>query len=387
MGLVQVLEGEVGPRVVLTAPLSLEGESDASDYKAPNLLQRILSLLSNVRPGSDLTRIQLPPLFNLPKSQLQCYGESVYCINSDMLSKCGKGETSVERMIAVVGWSISTLRPLMFGVAPFNPILGETHHVSRASLNVLLEQVSHHPPVTALHATDEKENIEMIWCHNPVPKFYGTKIETEVHGKRELKLLNRQETYVMNSPKLVIRLLPFPGVDWVGNVTIKCEETGLQADLYYKGSSFLSNSGIRSVKGRIFMPSSSDTISEINGHWDRTVTVKDITTGKVNEIYNAKEVLSGMKTPIVKDPKVVMPSESTVVWGELSQAILSRNWDKAKQAKTVVEERERELARERKSKSEIWVPKHFTISYSKESGWDPTPNEKWVPPAPIIVPT
>lgn len=82
-----------------------------------------------------------------------------------------------------------------------------------------------------------------------------------------------------------------------------------------------------------------------------------------------------------------MPSESTVVWGELSQAILSINWDKAKQAKTVVEERERELARERKSKSEIWVPKHFTISYSKESGWDPTPNEKWVPPAPIIVPT
>lgn len=152
--------------------------------------------------------------------------------------------------------------------------------------------------MTALHATDEKENIEMIWCHNPVPKFYGTifnlcdtlvnnyflfsdfplisisivsgtKIETEVHGKRELKLLNRQETYVMNSPKLVIRLLPFPGVDWVGNVTIKCEETGLQADLYYKGSSFLSNSGNRSVKGNIFMPSSSKTICEINGHWER----------------------------------------------------------------------------------------------------------------------
>jgi hypothetical protein len=34
-------------------------------------------------------------------------------------------------------------------------------------------QVSHHPPVTALHATDDKENIEMIWCQQPVPKFYG----------------------------------------------------------------------------------------------------------------------------------------------------------------------------------------------------------------------
>ncbi|KAK4368863.1 hypothetical protein RND71_012655 [Anisodus tanguticus] len=183
------------------------------------------------------------------------------------------------------------------------------------SFLIIPSLVSHHPPVTALHATDEKENIEMIWCHNPVPKFYGTKIETEVHGKRELKLLNRQETYIMNSPKLVIRLLPFPGVDWVGNVTIKCEETDLQSDFYYKGSSFLSNRGNRSVKGKIFVPSTSKTICEINGHWDRTVTIKDIATGKVNVIYNAKEALCEMKTPIVKDPNVVLPSESIVCMG------------------------------------------------------------------------
>ncbi|KAG5594314.1 hypothetical protein H5410_035546 [Solanum commersonii] len=382
-----VIEGEVEPRVILTAPLSLEEESNDADYRAPNLLQRILSLFSSVRPGSDLTRIQLPPLFNLPKSQLQCYGETVYCINNDMLSKCGKGENSLERLKSVVGWSISTLRPLMFGVVPYNPILGETHHVSRASLNVLLEQVSHHPPVTALHATDEKENIEMIWCHNPVPKFYGTKIETAVHGKKELRLLNKQENYVMNSPKLVIKLLPYPGVDWIGNVTIKCEESDLQANLYYQGASFLSNKGYRSIKGKIFVTSTSKTICEINGHWDRSVTTKDITTGKVNEIYNAKESLSGMKTPIVKDPKVVMPSESTVVWAEVSQSILTRNWDKAKQSKAIIEEKEREFAKERKSKSEIWIPKHFRVSYSKELGWESTPNERWVPQAPIIVPT
>lgn len=40
-----------------------------------------------------------------------------------------------------MAWSISTLRPMTFGVAPYNPILGETHHVSSGTLNVLLEQV------------------------------------------------------------------------------------------------------------------------------------------------------------------------------------------------------------------------------------------------------
>ena len=58
-----------------------------------------------------------------------------------MLSQCANGKTPIERFMAVVAWNISTLRPLMFGVAPYNPILGETHHVSRGTLNVLLEQV------------------------------------------------------------------------------------------------------------------------------------------------------------------------------------------------------------------------------------------------------
>ncbi|KAF2309712.1 hypothetical protein GH714_004750 [Hevea brasiliensis] len=120
-----------------------------------------------------LFQVQLPPLFNIPKSHLQCYGESVYAVGEDLLHKCNSAEKSQERFISVVAWSISLTRPTIFGCAPYNPILGETHHVSKGSLNVLLEQVSHHPPVSALHATDEKENIEMIWCHNPVPKFYG----------------------------------------------------------------------------------------------------------------------------------------------------------------------------------------------------------------------
>lgn len=86
-------------------------------------------------------QVQLSPLFNLPKSHLQCFGESVYCIGNDLLGRCNKGESPQDRFTAVVSWSISILRPMIFGIAPYNPILGETHHVSRGNLNVLLEQV------------------------------------------------------------------------------------------------------------------------------------------------------------------------------------------------------------------------------------------------------
>ncbi|KAK7413038.1 hypothetical protein VNO78_04874 [Psophocarpus tetragonolobus] len=382
--MVQVkMEEKRETKIVLTEPLSIR-DSDAS-YKAPNLMQRILSLFKNVRPGSDLTRFQLPPLFNLPKSQLQCYGESVYCTASDLLSKCNNGESPVDRLISVVAWCISTTRPVTFGVAPYNPILGETHHVSKGNLNVLLEQISHHPPVTALHATDEKENIEMIWCQRPDPKFNGTSVEAKVYGKRQLKLLNHGETYEMNCPHLLLKIFPVIGADWAGKVTIRCLETSLVAELSYKSnSSFLGIGGNhRVIKGKILDSSSLKVLYEVDGHWDRTVKLKDTNNGQARVIYDAKEVMSDLQTPILKDTEGVWQTESAHVWGELSQAILSKDWEKAREAKLKVEERQRELMTERESKGETWISKHFVVSNDKE-GWQCSPIHKTVLDAPII---
>lgn len=43
---------------VLTAPLSLEGGL-AAELRPANLVQRVLSLFRNVRPGSDLSHFQV----------------------------------------------------------------------------------------------------------------------------------------------------------------------------------------------------------------------------------------------------------------------------------------------------------------------------------------
>ncbi|KAG0482118.1 hypothetical protein HPP92_010202 [Vanilla planifolia] len=213
---------ETTKEATLTPPFSLENGLLA-EHRPPNLLHRIFSLFSNVRPGADLTNFELPPLFNMPKSQLQCYGETVYCIGEDLLTRCARGKSSLERFIAVVAWNISTTRPVIFGWAPFNPVLGETHHVSRGNLNVLLEQVSHHPPVSALHATDEVEKLELVWCHCPAPKFHGKSIKAAIKGKRHLRLLSHGENYEMNAPDLFFDIIPVPGAHWGGKVSIRCK--------------------------------------------------------------------------------------------------------------------------------------------------------------------
>ncbi|XBH99691.1 hypothetical protein VPH35_128950 [Triticum aestivum] len=374
---------------VLTAPLSLEGGL-AAELQPANLVQRVLSLFGNVRPGADLSHFQLPATFNLPKSQLQLYGEIVYCDGDDYLSRCGKGKDSLERFTAIVAWSISTTRPPIFGFAPYNPVLGETHHVSRGSLHVLLEQVSHKPPVSALHATDDGGNVELVWSQHPVPKFNGASIEATVHGKRQVRLPKFNETYEMDCPNLLIRLLPGPSVEWSGTVRIVCKDSGLEAELsYHRSNSFMGMGGDgRCVKGKVFHSSSpQDTVFEIDGYWDRTVSLKDVESGEVLVLYDANLSIANLVTPEVKEEEGLSSTESTVVWSEVSEAILAKDWEKASEAKRNVEGRARSLEKERNEKGEVWMPKHFSLSQDKDGNWDCCPLEKSVRPAPIVVPS
>ncbi|XP_062195961.1 oxysterol-binding protein-related protein 4C-like isoform X2 [Phragmites australis] len=373
---------------VLTPPLSLQGGL-AAELRPANLVQRVLSLFRNVLPGSDLSHFELPATFNLPKSQLQMYGEGVYCAGEDYLARCAGGKDSLQRLTSVVAWSISTTRPPIFGFAPYNPVLGETHHVSTGSLNVLLEQVSHHPPVSALHATDDGGNVELVWCQSPAPKFYGTSVEATVRGKREVRLLKLNERYEVDCPNLLIRLLPAPSVEWSGNVRVVCKDSGLEAELSYcRSRSFLGFGGDATcVKGRIFRSGSGDAVYEIDGHWDRTVSLKDVSTGKVSVLYDAERAIANLSTPVVEDQKGLSSSESAVVWGEVSEAIWRKDWEKAHQAKRRVEDRARKLQKERNERGEVWIPKHFSLSQNKNGDWECWPLEPSVPPAPIVVPS
>ncbi|URE40142.1 Oxysterol-binding protein [Musa troglodytarum] len=156
---------------------------------------------------------------------------------------------------------------------------------------------------------------------------------------------------------------------------------------YYKSHVFLGFGGSsKSVRGKILHSKTLKTIYEIDGQWDRIVKLKDVHSGEVTVLYDAKKAISGLKTPILQAPQNMWPTESATVWSEVSQAILNKEWGKASAAKQNVEEKQRKLQRERKSSGELWVPKHFTVTHTKDNEWDCSPLEQSVPPAPIIVP-
>ncbi|CAN6452698.1 unnamed protein product [Victoria cruziana] len=189
----------------------------------------------------------------------------------------------------------------------------------------------------------------------------------------------------MSCPKLMIRFLPVPVVEWVGNVTVRCPDSGLEATMSFKGQSFLGFGGNRAVKGKIIDSFTRKPIYELDGRWDRVITKKEVDTGKVSTLYDAREALAAMGTPMLKDVKGLQPTESCLVWSEVSRAILENDWERAREAKKTIEERERRSQGESKSKGISWSPRYFDVVKTKDNEWDCFPKRPLVAAAPIVV--
>ncbi|MCO5560514.1 hypothetical protein L7F22_014129 [Adiantum nelumboides] len=345
-----------------SSPFKLQHQqSDTVGSEKRPLLSRIFDIFKSARPGSDLTRFQVPVQLNMPKSQLQLYGESVYCHSHDLLEECAKESTPLERFLKVVAWHISTTRLAPFAQAPFNPILGETHHVSCGNLNVILEQVSHHPPISALYATNKLADLRLQWWHTPSPRFWGNKVEVNIQGKRELWMDAHKEVYEMTSPKLVIRFFPTFGNEWVGKSTIKCNASGLEAELHFHSKPFFGWGSVGRISGKVMDTSTQTCLFDLSGFYHQEVTMQDTKTGDRSVLFDARVSLANLKAVEVQNRKNVEDSESLVVWREVMKGIMEKDWEVARNAKHGIEEKQRSLAKERQKQGIQWTPCNFEL--------------------------
>ncbi|KAL3688147.1 hypothetical protein R1sor_014456 [Riccia sorocarpa] len=372
---------------MISPPLSFPDSKEAhhgGDVKQKNVVFRVLDVLKGIRPGSDLTSFQVPPQFNLPKSQLQCYAEMVYCCPQNLMEQCSDGTTQMERFLAVVRWFISTVRPVPFGKAPYNPILGETHHVTAGNLSVLIEQVSHHPPISALHATNSKRKIQLSNWNKPIPRFYGHSVEVTVEGKNYLTLGEHEETYLTTSPKLTLKFFPNHGSEWTGETTVTCEKSGLEASINFKAKSFLGlRGGSNRVTGKIRSIGSSNVLYTIHGNWDDIVMLEEADAEKKTVLYDRKAALNGLKPPVIKNLQAISPMESVVVWSKVTEGLWNHNWNVAREAKHKVEENQRQLRKQRAKSGQTWTPKYFTETAQGRWLWQF--EDQPVPEAPIVL--
>ena len=123
----------------------------------PNRKISIFKLLKD-SIGKDLTKIAFPAYMNEPISMLQKLSEVFEY--KEILDRAAASKDDGLRMAYGLAFMFVPYfnTPLRMK-KPFNPLLGETYDLKIGALDVVCEQVSHHPPISACFAKSKDYDV------------------------------------------------------------------------------------------------------------------------------------------------------------------------------------------------------------------------------------
>ncbi|GMM37966.1 oxysterol-binding protein related protein [Saccharomycopsis crataegensis] len=245
--------------------------------------------------GKDMTKITLPVSFNECTSLLQRVAEGVEY--TELIDKAASIDDSTLRLCYVAAFGSSEYASTLIRVAkPFNPLLGETFEYARPDKNFrfFVEQVSHHPPISAALAESPKWD---YYGESAVKsKFNGRSFDIKPLGKWYLHL--RPDKFVKDTAgnkiadeeiitwnrvtsSVVGIIVGNPVVDNYGEMKIVNHTTGDHVTLEFKARGWRASSAYE-VKGTVYNKNDEPCYA-IKGHWDSKIYCRKLNKEGVPE--------------------------------------------------------------------------------------------------------
>ncbi|KAJ8405324.1 hypothetical protein AAFF_G00323150 [Aldrovandia affinis] len=363
------------------------GEASQTETVSEENKSLIWTLLKQVRPGMDLSKVVLPTFILEPRSFLDKLSDYYY--HADFLSEAAVEENPYNRMKKVVKWYLSGFYKKPKGLKkPYNPIIGETfrcmwiHSKTNSKTFYISEQVSHHPPISVFYVSNRKDGFCLSGSILAKSKFYGNSLSALLDGEARLTFLNRGEDYIMNMPYAHCKgiLYGTMTLELAGQITIACEKTGYNAQLEFKLKPFLgSNDSVNQISGKIKL--GKEVLATLEGHWDSEVFINDKKTGVVDTFWNPTPEQRQLRLiRCTVPPEEQGDFESEKLWQHVTRAINNKDQMEATNEKFILEEAQRKSTRERKAKCEEWSPGLFEqdpvtgewhYRYADTRPWDP----------------
>ncbi|XP_015435808.1 PREDICTED: oxysterol-binding protein-related protein 8 isoform X1 [Dufourea novaeangliae] len=322
-------------------------------------------LMKQVRPGMDLSKVVLPTFILEPRSFLEKLADSYY--HADLLSQAVLEDDAFTRMKGVVKWYLSGFYKKPQGLKkPYNPLLGETfrcywQHPNGSRTFYIAEQLSHHPPISGFYVTNRQDGFTISATIIAKSKFYGNSTSAVLDGVAILTMLPRGEDYTMTVPYAHCKgiLMGTLSMELGGKVQINCEKTGYHTEIEFKLKPFLGGAEqMNQVAGAIRL--GKETLATISGYWDGQIVITDKRAGQESVFFNPTPEVRRKRLKKYTVPMEHQGSwESEKLWYDVTQAINRDDQVAATDAKTQLEEAQRERAKERKLKGQEWVPKYF----------------------------
>lgn len=242
---------------------------------------------------------------------------------------------------------------------PLNAFLGELFlgtlisSDQKSETRVIVEQVSHHPPVTAcfmynqVHGISSSGYIAQETSFSPVRgvvvnQIGNTIIRDEVH----------EESHLMKLPSMAIKGLatgsPYPELQGTSYIS---SSSGYLATIQFEGKNSLGLGKINLFKAKIAsLRDGGRVVYEMDGQWSGRMRIRDAIRGQDVETFDIKEVPT---TEVLTKPQNEQsPWESRRAWRDVLHGIREGNMKAVREAKQQIEEGQRAI---RAAEAEIGI--------------------------------
>lgn len=331
----------------------------------------LMGIISQLRPGCDLSRITLPTFILERKSMLERISNQLQQPDI-LLDAHDTTDDDLERFVKVVKWYLSGWHIAPKAVKkPLNPVLGEFFTAywdlpNDQKAYYIAEQTSHHPPKSSYFYMIPESHIRIDGAVVPKSRFLGNSTAAIMDGCTVLQFLDIidsngfPEKYTLTQPNMYARGILFGKmrIELGDHMIIKCASTGYSIDIDFKTKGFISGT-YDAIEGTI-VNKNGDKFYEITGKWNDIMYIKNIATGVKNVLLDVKQMnpLPPKVRPLAEQGEY----ESRNLWKKVTDALGERNHTIATNEKFKVEDSQRELRQKRTVDGVEFHPKLFKQS-------------------------
>ncbi|EGY21101.1 hypothetical protein VD0002_g4240 [Verticillium dahliae] len=318
----------------------------------------------------DLSNITAPPMFLAPTSVVEvgrCWAEHPAIFAAPALEP-----DPARRALLVLTHMLSSLRsqlyidgsPTVSIKKPLNAFLGELFLASfvdapaKATTTLVAEQVSHHPPITAMHVSDTANGIRADGYARVEMSFSGT-VDIRQVGHAVLHIDRYAEDYLIPLPAVQVRgflggrLYP----EMTGVYTIPSSGAYV-SQMRFSGAGLCwggRKNGFTAVVFRRDDPRRAPVYS-LEGVWSDAWTVRDA-RGDVVDTFRLDEATVA---PLDMAPLDAQdPWESKRAWRDVAAGLRAGDVRAAVAAKTELERAQREMRAAEADEGRTWTPLLF----------------------------
>ncbi|KAG6849795.1 hypothetical protein H0H93_005045 [Arthromyces matolae] len=369
-------------------------EADDTSILDENEGSIIMSLISQLRVGMDLSRVTFPTFVLEPRSMLERITD--FMSHPDLIFGAENCNDPEDRFIRVLqyylaGWHIKpkgVKKPrvlLTVDLCSYNPVLGEFFrcrydYPDGSQGFYIAEQVSHHPPISAFFYISPANRVSILGELRPKSRFLGNSVSTTMEGENRVTLLGvpQDGEYIITMPNMYARGILFGKMvlELGDSCTAKNERNGMHCDIEFKTkvrhsyprskrvSQWSTSQGFWSgiynaIAGRIRRNNSE--IGELSGRWSHIMEFRSTKTGQKRVLFDAVKDGQNMAPKWVPPEDEQEPNESRRLWQDLTTAIGRKDMEAATDAKSAVEDAQRERRKRLEETGGKHEPRFFTL--------------------------